>query len=60
MAAASVPARPAVSYRDAHPMLDLVSRRVIIGILTLIVVSAIVFLATQVLPGNAAYAVLGR
>jgi peptide/nickel transport system permease protein len=41
-------------------MVDLVSRRVIIGILTLIVVSAIVFLATQVLPGNAAYAVLGR
>ena len=41
-------------------MLDLVTRRVIIGILTLIVVSAIVFLATQVLPGNAAYAVLGR
>ena len=60
MAAASVPAQPAVSYRDAHPMVDLVSRRVIIGILTLIVVSAIVFLATQVLPGNAAYAVLGR
>jgi len=60
VAAASVPARPAVSYRDAHPMVDLVSRRVIIGILTLIVVSAIVFLATQVLPGNAAYAVLGR
>ena len=41
-------------------MVDLVSRRVVIGILTLIVVSAIVFLATQVLPGNAAYAVLGR
>jgi peptide/nickel transport system permease protein len=33
---------------------------VAIGILTLLVVSAIVFLATQVLPGNAAYAVLGR
>src|SRR5215471_16954882 len=41
-------------------MVDLVSRRVLVGILTLIVVSAIVFLATQVLPGNAAYAVLGR
>jgi peptide/nickel transport system permease protein len=41
-------------------MVDLVSRRVVIGFLTLIVVSAIVFLATQVLPGNAAYAVLGR
>lgn len=36
------------------------SRRVGAGILTLLVVSIIVFLATQVLPGNAAYAVLGR
>ena len=41
-------------------MLDLVSRRLVIGILTLLVVSLIVFLATQVLPGNAAYAILGR
>jgi peptide/nickel transport system permease protein len=40
--------------------MDLVSRRVVIGILTLLVVSLIVFLATQVLPGNAAYAILGR
>ena len=30
------------------------------GILTLFVVSVVVFLATQVLPGNAAAAVLGR
>ena len=45
---------------DAHPVLDLVGRRLVIGILTLCVVSVIVFLATEVLPGNAAYAVLGR
>ncbi|HYB87425.1 MAG TPA: hypothetical protein VEC76_11270, partial [Streptosporangiaceae bacterium] len=57
---ASVPAAPAVSSREAHPILDLVGRRTAIGIATLFVVSAVVFLATQVLPGNAAYAVLGR
>src|SRR5262245_66297463 len=56
----SAPAAPAVSGRDAHPILDLVGRRAAIGILTLFVVSAVVFLATQVLPGNAAFAVLGR
>jgi peptide/nickel transport system permease protein len=49
-----------VSRRDAHPILDLVGRRVVIGVLTLLVVSAVVFVATQILPGNAAYAILGR
>jgi peptide/nickel transport system permease protein len=60
VATASVPAAPAVSGREAHPILDLVGRRAAIGIVTLFVVSAVVFLATQVLPGNAAFAVLGR
>jgi peptide/nickel transport system permease protein len=59
-AAATVPAKPAASRRDAHPILDLVGRRLVIGIVTLLVVSAVVFLATQVLPGNAAFAILGR
>ncbi len=35
-------------------------RRLAIGLLTLLVVSVVVFLATEVLPGNAAFAVLGR
>jgi peptide/nickel transport system permease protein len=60
VATAPVPADPAVSGRDAHPVRDLVGRRVAIGIVTLLVVSAVVFLATQILPGNAAFAVLGR
>src|SRR5436190_486916 len=60
VATASVPAAPEVSGRDAHPILDLVGRRAAIGIVTLFVVSAVVFIATQVLPGNAAFAVLGR
>src|SRR5262245_42827649 len=43
-----------------HPIANLVVRRLSIGLLTLLVVSIVVFLATEVLPGNAAFAVLGR
>jgi peptide/nickel transport system permease protein len=46
--------------RDAHPIARLVRRRLAIGILTLFLVSVVVFLATEVLPGNAAFAILGR
>lgn len=38
----------------------LLARRALLGLLTLLLVSVIVFAATQVLPGNAAYAVLGH
>ena len=48
------------SLADEHPILALVVRRLAVGVLTLLVVSAVVFLATEVLPGNAAFAVLGR
>ena len=60
MAVAAAPARPPVARRGAHPIADLVARRVAAGTVTLLVVSVVVFLATQVLPGNAAFAVLGR
>jgi len=60
VAVAAAPAKPQVGRRDAHPIADLVVRRVAAGVITLLVVSAVVFVATQVLPGNAAYAVLGR
>lgn len=43
-----------------HPLLALVVRRSLVGIVTLFVVSVVVFFATEVLPGNAAYAVLGH
>ena len=43
-----------------HPIEKLVLQRVALGIVTLFVVSVVVFLATEVLPGNAAYAVLGH
>jgi peptide/nickel transport system permease protein len=52
--------RRPVSWRQAHPAAVLVFQRALAGIVTLFVVSVVVFLATQVLPGNAAYAVLGR
>jgi peptide/nickel transport system permease protein len=43
---------------DAHPIVRLVRRRLAIGVATLFLVSVVVFLATEVLPGNAAYAIL--
>ena len=45
---------------NAHPILRLVRRRLGVGVLTLFLVSVVIFLATEVLPGNAAYAILGR
>jgi peptide/nickel transport system permease protein len=44
----------------AHPALRFVARRVAVGILTLLVVSVLVFAATNALPGNVAQVVLGR
>src|SRR5580658_8517823 len=46
--------------RGAHPVLSLFGRRAAVGVFTLCVVSVLVFAATEVLPGNAANAVLGR
>jgi peptide/nickel transport system permease protein len=56
----TAPVQQAVPQRDAHPIRQLVRRRITIGILTLFLVSVVVFVATEVLPGNAAAAVLGR
>jgi peptide/nickel transport system permease protein len=41
-----------------HPLRGMVLRRSLIGIVTLVLVSILVFAATQILPGNAASAVL--
>ena len=60
VAVAAATAKPRVSRAEAHPIAHLIVRRVAAGLVTLLVVSVIVFLATQVLPGNAAFAVLGR
>jgi peptide/nickel transport system permease protein len=53
-------ARPHLPSADTHPIVSLVLRRLAAGVITMLVVSVVVFLATQVLPGNAAFAVLGR
>ena len=45
---------------NGHPILRLITIRVAIGVLTLFIVSIIIFWATEVLPGNAAYAILGH
>jgi peptide/nickel transport system permease protein len=59
VAVATASTRSAVSV-DAHPIARLVRRRLAIGVVTLFLVSVVVFLATEVLPGNAASAILGR
>jgi peptide/nickel transport system permease protein len=60
VAATATPGQPAVTRRRAHPILDLIARRTAIGVFTLFVVSVVIFVATEVLPGNAANAILGR
>ena len=42
------------------PLLKIILRRVGLGILTLFLVSVLVFAATQALPGDTARAILGR
>ncbi len=59
MAVAAAPARSGASP-GAHPIARLVRRRLAAGVITLFLVSVVVFLATAVLPGNAAYAILGH
>jgi len=51
---------PARSRRAGGTILPLLARRLVAGVFTLFAVSIIVFAATQVLPGNAATAVLGQ
>jgi peptide/nickel transport system permease protein len=58
--AAPAPARVPAARRDEHPILRLIRRRAAIGLVTLFLVSIVVFVATEVLPGNAASAVLGQ
>jgi peptide/nickel transport system permease protein len=59
VAVAAAPTRSTAS-RDAHPIARLIRGRLAIGVVTLFLVSVLVFWATEVLPGNAAYAILGR
>ena len=56
---ARAPAELAVRGRS-HPIAWLIWTRLALGIVTLFVVSILIFAATQLLPGNAATAVLGH
>jgi peptide/nickel transport system permease protein len=56
----AVAATRSASSPGAHPIARLIRRRLAIGVVTLFLVSVVVFLATEVLPGNAAYAILGH
>jgi peptide/nickel transport system permease protein len=55
-----VPGHRAARRRGAHPLLHLAQRRTVSGIVTLFLVSVVIFVATEILPGNAAEAILGR
>ena len=44
----------------AHPIARLIWTRIALGLVTLFIVSVLIFAATQLLPGNAATAVLGH
>ena len=59
-AAAPPPTVRPRSGHEAHPVLYILGQRAAVGVFTLCVVSVLVFVATEVLPGNAAIAVLGR
>ena len=51
---------PRTPFSTQHPLVNLVVRRLGLGVVTLVVVSIVIFWATEVLPGNAAYAILGH
>jgi peptide/nickel transport system permease protein len=65
MTATRSPVESAAALRQraaspSHPVLTLIARRVGLGLITLFVVSVVIFAATEALPGNAAQAILGH
>jgi peptide/nickel transport system permease protein len=52
--------RALAELRRRHPVLTMVARRIASGAVLLWVISVLIFAGTEILPGNAAYAVLGR
>jgi peptide/nickel transport system permease protein len=59
-ATVALPRRRKTRYADSHPVASLIFRRLGFGLVTLVIVSIIVFVATSVLPGDAAHSVLGN
>lgn len=61
MSAVPVTARGSVgALRIRHPLAVFIGRRVLVGLLTVVVASVLIFLVVKVLPGNTAEVVLGR
>jgi len=60
LAAPTPTVAPPSARRSHHPLVRYAFRRVLAGIVTLFVVSILVFIGTEMLPGDAASAVLGR
>ena len=56
----AAPRRSLAAWRRRHPIASMIVIRTALGLLTLFAVSIVIFAATQALPGNAAYAVLGH
>lgn len=52
--------RALAELRRRHPVLMMLARRIASGAVLLWVISVLIFAGTEILPGNAAYAVLGR
>jgi peptide/nickel transport system permease protein len=55
-----IPSTPVVKTRGAHPIRSLVVARVPTGVVSIFIISIIVYAATLVLPGDAATAILGQ
>jgi peptide/nickel transport system permease protein len=51
---------PKGKFSAAHPVVGFLSRRILVALFTLFVISVLIFVGTQVLPGDAANAILGR
>src|SRR3954453_23652365 len=60
MTAATAVTRRVFAARPFHGIWGFVIRRILLGLLTLLVVSIVVFAATQLLPSDPARAILGR
>jgi peptide/nickel transport system permease protein len=56
----ALPVRGRARTGAPHPIIRLVVQRVALGLVTLFVVSVVIFAATEALPGNAAVAILGH
>ena len=56
----SLPAHDAGPARAAHPVRKLLAWRIPLGVVSVVVVGIVTYLATEVLPGDAATAILGQ